>query len=824
MKDRYIRRFVLPRRLYAAASPVVLAAGVLLEDTQTPRLVAQLKWTSVDPRTISALTVAVRCPKRAGETVFTYAPLRVSRGWSFGQYTAVVLPEDSGWEMEVRAVSARFADGTAWTAPEGADWSPLPAFVPLEQAVEDPGLLTLSRGLPKGRYGYWSGQALWYCPCGGVNRDREERCHRCGCRRELARHLATPDGLSQLRQARQEEQERLAREQEEARARAEARKEAARQRLAGLGAWAHREKPADSGTLEEAAVQPSPGVQTAGKKETARQGKSRRGRLLAGAAALVAVGVLGGAFLLPRLAGAGTQGAAAQGAGGVLSGILPSKELHVTAPGDGETVAFDVTADEEGVCIITPELVQAQFPEVMCISLSGEPDMGEDIDPYLIDSFHMAMLVTSEGREGALGEWGSFDTAGGGPSRNQCLLLFDRNTHLMGHSVGMPREVEDGVWRLEITLCDYEFTALYEEQRALFEEQWRETFDCYLSPEEMADAGAAWFLTGYNTGRGGRLMEGDAQIYHLWSQFVSPYREEQCRAMDQLNDRLPRGDRWRCFLLLDKDYELVGYTVLDSSGRGAAQTAGDTRLVPAGTVDLILEENDRGQCEFTEEQMRQAVPETAFFNVEGYAPDLDGDVEAYVKDSFHMAWLVSSRGQQWGGHSSAIYSLSEDNLFVLLLFEDFTTLRGYFVGSPEDLGGGRWRMEITLCNYDFTALYEQQAQGYTDAPQLPQAPLSVLESGEAVWYIDPESQFAAGEEFGRRMCLQRLWSRAASPYISRFCRPITDLTGAARLASPERPKVFLLLDRSMQYLGWVEITDGEWVSGLNLSFPSGLSA
>ena len=63
-------------------------------------------------------TVAVRCPKRAGETVFTYAPLRVSRGWSFGQYTAVVLPEDSGWEMEVRAVSARFADGTAWTAPE----------------------------------------------------------------------------------------------------------------------------------------------------------------------------------------------------------------------------------------------------------------------------------------------------------------------------------------------------------------------------------------------------------------------------------------------------------------------------------------------------------------------------------------------------------------------------------------------------------------------------------------------------------------------------------------------------------------------------------
>ncbi len=32
MSDRYIRRFALPERLYTASAPVVLAAGVLLED------------------------------------------------------------------------------------------------------------------------------------------------------------------------------------------------------------------------------------------------------------------------------------------------------------------------------------------------------------------------------------------------------------------------------------------------------------------------------------------------------------------------------------------------------------------------------------------------------------------------------------------------------------------------------------------------------------------------------------------------------------------------------------------------------------------------
>ena len=49
---------------------------------------------------------------------------------------------------------------------------------------------------------------------------------------------------------------------------------------------------------------------------------------------------------------------------------------------------------------------------------------------------------------------------------------------------------------------------------------------------------------------------------------------------------------------------------------------------------------------------------------------------------------------------------------ALLLYRDFTTLCGYFVGAPEKLGNGQWRMEITLCDYDFTALYEEQSTGY----------------------------------------------------------------------------------------------------------------
>ncbi len=151
MSDRYIRRFALPERLYTASAPVVLAAGVLLEDTKIPRLVAQMKWKSITPGTLTALTVAVRRPEEGGDTgktVFTYSDLHITRGQTFGVYTAVVLPMGPQRSMEIRALSADFTDGTRWTAPEDAVWAPLPAFVPLAQAVAEPELLGLSAVKP----------------------------------------------------------------------------------------------------------------------------------------------------------------------------------------------------------------------------------------------------------------------------------------------------------------------------------------------------------------------------------------------------------------------------------------------------------------------------------------------------------------------------------------------------------------------------------------------------------------------------------------------------------------------------------------------------
>ena len=74
----------------------------------------------------------------------------------------------------------------------------------------------------------------------------------------------------------------------------------------------------------------------------------------------------------------------------------------------------------------------------------------------------------------------------------------------------MPEEVSEGVWRLEVTLCDYDFTALFEAQMESFYDSQQDTFANYISPSELDDCSAEWILVGYNTGRSPNLEEDDA--------------------------------------------------------------------------------------------------------------------------------------------------------------------------------------------------------------------------------------------------------------------------------------------------------------------------
>ena len=218
MSERYSRLFSLPENLYMEGAPVIIAAGVLLKDNQTGKVLAQLKIRNIQDREIKAATVNV-CPldtagrALGGAAVYQY--LDIAAGWDvdFGQKTPVYFSDSAARSYTVSVTEAVFSDNTVWTAPEG-DWTPLAPPVPLETALEDGELVKqykLAYGSDSGCM-YQTERDLWRCACGALNHRREGRCHVCG--KDAAALVALDiTALSAERDERLEEERKRAEEE-----------------------------------------------------------------------------------------------------------------------------------------------------------------------------------------------------------------------------------------------------------------------------------------------------------------------------------------------------------------------------------------------------------------------------------------------------------------------------------------------------------------------------------------------------------------------------------------------------------------------------------
>ena len=117
MSERYSRLFTLSENLYATGSPVVIAAGTLLKDTQTGRIVAQLKLKSISNQEIKAVKVRLDLADTAGNSIgnsveYDYLDLNVTRDAEFGQKNPIVIPEAKARSYNVKVTEVVFADRT----------------------------------------------------------------------------------------------------------------------------------------------------------------------------------------------------------------------------------------------------------------------------------------------------------------------------------------------------------------------------------------------------------------------------------------------------------------------------------------------------------------------------------------------------------------------------------------------------------------------------------------------------------------------------------------------------------------------------------------
>lgn len=185
MSERYLKLFSLEENLYIPGSPVLIAAGALLKDTQTGRILGQLKLQNISDQSIKAATVALvpldTVGNPLGEPVsYQYLDLKVTRDAYWGSQDPIRFSDPSTRAYTASVKEVIFSDNSIWTAPNSA-WKALPAKTTLETQLDDFELVTQYKmhfGLDC-QYAYQTAEDLWYCPCGAVNHQGERACHSC---------------------------------------------------------------------------------------------------------------------------------------------------------------------------------------------------------------------------------------------------------------------------------------------------------------------------------------------------------------------------------------------------------------------------------------------------------------------------------------------------------------------------------------------------------------------------------------------------------------------------------------------------------------------
>lgn len=182
MSERYARLFALPENLYAVGSPVLIAAGTLLKDTQTGKIIAQLKLKSISAKAIKAVKVKLDLFDTAGNglaesVVHDYLDLNIARDVEFGQKNPVMVPNVKARSYKAAVTEVVFADRSVWTEADG-NWEPLSKPSRLAFADYE---LQKQYEIKFGGGSMYEAKAekdLWHCTCGALNRDGE-MCHIC---------------------------------------------------------------------------------------------------------------------------------------------------------------------------------------------------------------------------------------------------------------------------------------------------------------------------------------------------------------------------------------------------------------------------------------------------------------------------------------------------------------------------------------------------------------------------------------------------------------------------------------------------------------------
>ena len=140
MAERYTRLYTLPENLYTEGAPLVIAAGALLKDNQTGKVLAQLKYRSICSRPIRAIKVLITGYDMAKAVVcqeeHQYLDLEIGRDEYWGSKEAVYLPDRSVRSYSAAVLAVYYADGGSYVS-DSQRWEPLQEQAGLDTKLWD---------------------------------------------------------------------------------------------------------------------------------------------------------------------------------------------------------------------------------------------------------------------------------------------------------------------------------------------------------------------------------------------------------------------------------------------------------------------------------------------------------------------------------------------------------------------------------------------------------------------------------------------------------------------------------------------------------------
>ena len=186
MAERFEKLHTLPDNRYTDGSPIIIAAGALHKDTQTGKIIAQLKFQNISEKVVKAVKVSLFATDitnvpLAGVENYQFLDLSVPTGGIFGSDKAIVMPDSNCRFFEISEITVLLSDGTTWTS-VGTAFKSVPRPQRLDAVVGAE--LVKQYQLETAPTSHFTPQAIadyWICACGTVN--KVETCSHCRCTR-----------------------------------------------------------------------------------------------------------------------------------------------------------------------------------------------------------------------------------------------------------------------------------------------------------------------------------------------------------------------------------------------------------------------------------------------------------------------------------------------------------------------------------------------------------------------------------------------------------------------------------------------------------------